>query len=279
MSHLFLFDIDLTLIRTFGVGRTAMNEVMHDLYGMQHALDGVDFGGRTDLYRVTWPGNRPRLERLTNDDYDDLEPDVSPDGQWVAFASDRGTDGYDYALFRLSLLTGAIETVSHPDSGDDRQPVYSPDGRWIAFRSTRGGTSDLYVRPAEPSYEARRLTRLAGPAMDPDWLAGSRALLFTAQQAITSVREDIRPLISNASAIAEEASRTAALATAQVHKVDRLVHESRQQRTAHAARIDERVDLRARRFRPDRKDRQYQCEQRKGAGNRVMAPLACRAPI
>lgn len=48
MSHLFLFDIDLTLVRTLGVGRTAMNEVMHDLYGMQHALDGVDFGGRTD---------------------------------------------------------------------------------------------------------------------------------------------------------------------------------------------------------------------------------------
>ena len=144
-----------------------------------------DFSGRTDLYRASWPKDRVRLERLTNDDFDDLEPDVSPDGQWVAFASDRGTGGYDYSLFRLSLATGAIEPLSHPASGDDRQPVYSPDGRWLAFRSTRGGTSDLYVRPAEPSFEARRLTHLAGPAMDPDWLAGSHGLLFTAQQAIT----------------------------------------------------------------------------------------------
>ena len=39
-------------------------------------------------------------------------------------------------------------------STSPRQPVYSPDGKWIAFRSTRHGTSDLYVRHAEPSLEA-----------------------------------------------------------------------------------------------------------------------------
>ena len=150
-----------------------------------------DFGGRTDLYRASWPGHQVRLERLTNDDYDDLEPDVSPDGQWVAFSSDRGTDGYNYSLFRLSLKTAAIEPVSHPPAGDDRQPVYSPDGRWLAYRSTRAGTSDLYVRPAEPSLESRRLTHLAGPAMDPDWLPGSHGLLFTAQHAITFQTYDI----------------------------------------------------------------------------------------
>ncbi|MGD9891521.1 MAG: HAD family hydrolase [Dehalococcoidia bacterium] len=48
MSHLFLFDIDLTLIRTPGVGSAAMNEVLHDLYGVPRAFAGVDFGGRTD---------------------------------------------------------------------------------------------------------------------------------------------------------------------------------------------------------------------------------------
>jgi len=47
--------------------------------------------------------------------------------------------------------------------------------------------------------------------------------LATAQQTITSVREDIRPLIARAHAIAEEASKTATLATAQAQKVDRLV--------------------------------------------------------
>ena len=143
-----------------------------------------DFGGRSDLYRASWPGGTVRLERLTNDDFDDLEPDVSPDGRWVVFASDRCERDGNYSLFRLSLAGGVPETVSDPARGDDRQPVYSPDGRWIAFRSTRDGTSDLYLRPAEPGREVRRLTRLVGPAYDPDWVANGRALLFTGQDRV-----------------------------------------------------------------------------------------------
>lgn len=44
-----------------------------------------------------------------------------------------------------------------------------------------------------------------------------------AQQMMTSVQQEVRPLIARASAIAEEASRTVALATTQAQKVDRLV--------------------------------------------------------
>ncbi|MGH7742424.1 MAG: hypothetical protein ACRENS_10420, partial [Candidatus Eiseniibacteriota bacterium] len=144
-----------------------------------------DFSGRCDLYRVSWPGRTTRLERLTDDDFDDLEPNISPDGRWVVFASDRGNRAGHYDLFRLSLAGGAPERIGEAPSGDDRQPVYSPDGRWIAFRSTRGGTSDLWVRAAEPAPQVRRVTRLIGPASDPDWLPGGRGLLFTAESGIT----------------------------------------------------------------------------------------------
>jgi hypothetical protein len=44
-----------------------------------------------------------------------------------------------------------------------------------------------------------------------------------AQQVITSVQQDVKPLLARANAIAEEASRTVALATVQAQKVDRLV--------------------------------------------------------
>jgi hypothetical protein len=43
------------------------------------------------------------------------------------------------------------------------------------------------------------------------------------QQTLTAVHQEIRPLIGKASAVADEASRTAALASAQVQKIDRLV--------------------------------------------------------
>jgi hypothetical protein len=51
----------------------------------------------------------------------------------------------------------------------------------------------------------------------------AQATMATAQQAISSVREEIRPLIAKAGAVADEAARAAALATAQAQKIDRLV--------------------------------------------------------
>jgi hypothetical protein len=44
-----------------------------------------------------------------------------------------------------------------------------------------------------------------------------------AQQVLKSVRQEVHPVIARATALADEASRTVALATAQMQKVDRLV--------------------------------------------------------
>jgi len=44
-----------------------------------------------------------------------------------------------------------------------------------------------------------------------------------AQETIQSVHQDVKPLLARAQAIADEASRTVALATAQAQKIDRLM--------------------------------------------------------
>jgi hypothetical protein len=46
-----------------------------------------------------------------------------------------------------------------------------------------------------------------------------------AQQTINSLQADVRPLIEKATAVADEASRTASLATIQAQKVDRLISD------------------------------------------------------
>jgi hypothetical protein len=46
-----------------------------------------------------------------------------------------------------------------------------------------------------------------------------------AQQTLVTVHEEIRPLLAKASAVADEAARTAALASAQVQKIDSLVSD------------------------------------------------------
>ena len=165
-------------------GLVAINDPVLAPDDQSIVFSAQDYGGRSDLYRASWPDKKVTLERMTRDDFDDIEPDVSPDGKWAVFASDRGDRAGHYSLFRIPLAGGPIEKLSDPATGDDRQPVYSPDGKWIAYRSTRTGTSDLWVRSSEPSLEARRVTSLLGPAYDPDWTANSRGLLFMGQNAV-----------------------------------------------------------------------------------------------
>jgi phosphoglycolate phosphatase-like HAD superfamily hydrolase len=50
MSHLVLFDIDLTLMRLNGVGRAAMTAALLDMAGIEDGLAGIDFAGRTDRW-------------------------------------------------------------------------------------------------------------------------------------------------------------------------------------------------------------------------------------
>lgn len=47
-THLFLFDIDGTLISSGGAGEFAINMAIRDMFGVESGLDGIDIAGRTD---------------------------------------------------------------------------------------------------------------------------------------------------------------------------------------------------------------------------------------
>jgi hypothetical protein len=67
-----------------------------------------------------------------------------------------------------------------------------------------------------------------------------------AQQALSSVNQEIKPLIAKASAVADEASRTAVLATAQAEKVDVLVTDLARRVDDTAAVVQEAIVMPAR---------------------------------
>lgn len=48
MQRILLFDIDMTMIRTDGAGRGAMEEAFQQEFGVEHATEGILFDGRTD---------------------------------------------------------------------------------------------------------------------------------------------------------------------------------------------------------------------------------------
>ena len=49
-SHILLFDIDGTLLRTGGAGMQAMARAFERLYGVADAFAGIDMGGRSDSW-------------------------------------------------------------------------------------------------------------------------------------------------------------------------------------------------------------------------------------
>jgi Tol biopolymer transport system component len=83
----------------------------------------------------------------------------SPDGQAIAFNSDRDRD---MNIWIHSLRDGSTRQLTR-GAGGDYQPQWSPDARSIAFFSARSGNADIWIADVA-SGELRQLTD--DPALD-----------------------------------------------------------------------------------------------------------------
>jgi WD40 repeat protein len=105
-------------------------------------FSGLSESGVSDVYRVRLPDGR--LEPLTRDRYQDLDPSPTPDGRRLVFASDRTAGGKDGAvnLFMLDLATGVVSQLTR-GKWVDEAPSWGPDGR-IYFTSDRDGVLNVF---------------------------------------------------------------------------------------------------------------------------------------
>ncbi len=99
------------------------------------------------------------------------DPQISPDGEYVAFvrvSPDAPNKTYKRNIWLLPLAQGEAIQLTRGDK--DSQPRWSPDGRQLAFVSSRGEKPQIYLLPtATPGGEARALTSMANGAHSPDW--------------------------------------------------------------------------------------------------------------
>jgi dipeptidyl aminopeptidase/acylaminoacyl peptidase len=107
------------------------------------------------------------------------DPEVSPDGRWIAFTITKVDLAANKATSHLWLMPssgGAARQLTYGE-GSDNRPRWSPDSKTIAFISTRSGKSEVWLLPLDGG-EARQLTSISTEADGVTWSAHSDELLF-----------------------------------------------------------------------------------------------------
>jgi len=112
---------------------------------------------------------------LTPGDAIDGHPTWSPDGDRIAFASNRGGKRFGIFVIR-SDGSGAVRLI------DGQAPAWSPSGRWIAFVRLVDGQHDLFLVQPDGG-GVRRLTTDRGDDIDPAWTPDGSAIVFASDRA------------------------------------------------------------------------------------------------
>jgi eukaryotic-like serine/threonine-protein kinase len=132
------------------------------------------FSTRQGLREFPLGAARPAEARwLTREQSNDRQPAYSPDGEWVAFSSDRARN---LDLWKVSTRDGTIRRLTD-DAADDWDPAFTPDGRQLVWSSNRSGNFEIWLAQADGS-GARQLTHDGVDAENPTVTPDGRWIVY-----------------------------------------------------------------------------------------------------
>ncbi|HEX8147454.1 MAG TPA: S9 family peptidase [Pyrinomonadaceae bacterium] len=129
-------------------------------------------------------GSGAATQLTFGEDWNDTDPQWSPDGNFIAFVSDRTGKAFDESrntdVFVVDSAGGPVRKISDHEEADN-SPRWSPDGKTIAFlgRIRERDHPKIYVAPSNGGQPSRNVA----PALDliPSnltWAEQGRALYF-----------------------------------------------------------------------------------------------------
>ena len=146
--------------------------------------------GNPEVYVMDIDGNNPR--NLTNNPGKDWSPSWSPDGERIAFRSNR--DGHflnnvipAYEIYVMDADGGnQLNLTKNPS--DDSSPSWSPNGKRIVFTSNRDGkvknfipTPEIYVMDADGG-NPQNLTNDLNYDRSPSWSPDGKRIAFVSER-------------------------------------------------------------------------------------------------
>ena len=103
----------------------------------------------------------------------DRQPVYSPDGEWVAFSSNRGGN---LDLWAVSTSTGELRRLTD-DTADDWDPAFIDGGRKLLWSTNRTGNFECWVADSDGG-NARQLTRNGVDAENPTMAEGGSWVVY-----------------------------------------------------------------------------------------------------
>lgn len=124
----------------------------------------------SDLYMKTIGG--VAITQLTSDPASDIQPVFSPDGQRVAFASNRSGS---WDIWVVSVSGGPPAQVTR-GMADEIHPSWSPDGSEVVYCSlpAEGGQWELWITSAMEG----GTSKFIGYGLFPDWSPSGETIVF-----------------------------------------------------------------------------------------------------
>ena len=162
--------------------------------------------GDPEIYTID-PATGKEVARLTNNRGIDTSPSWSPDGNRIAFVSDRSGGAQVYVMnkdgsgvrrvtfqgghntdpswspdgksltfvgrdsvfdiFTVGVDGGGITRITQ-HAGDNEDPSFSPDGNYIGFSSTRAGGAHIWMSTVDGAHQVQ-LTQGKGGYTNPSW--------------------------------------------------------------------------------------------------------------
>lgn len=141
-----------------------------------HILYYVDTGSETNVYQSS-PWGRNKFTKLTSFSGRNLTPRLSPDGQSIAYSTDRYWPGWDVCIYDLQ---SGVETCPLKGKESFCRPAWHSDGKKLLFASGAGKNIDIGIHDLETGL-SRFLTKLPNREYDPVWAPDFKSFAFVAE--------------------------------------------------------------------------------------------------